>query len=613
MAKLAKGTNRDSFDSRDLIYRPALLKNLQPELLPLWPGVKVLDQKQEGACTGFGLAATINYLLFQRGDRRRASARMLFETAKRYDQWPGNRYDWSSARGAMKGWYKHGVCAEKTWPSDKPADVDLTLARQADALKRPLGVYHRVLPRRTDMHSALTEVGVVFAAAATHDGWDKPKAGVIEFSLGGDATGHAFAIVGYVEQGFVVQNSWGTDWGGVKLGGKQRGGLAIWTYEDFERNAWDLWVATLALPVESLEALRSVYTVGNQGSRKSESGPPPAEVNRHVIHIDDGQFDTESEYSTTRTSAKQLIDEKVAAAAKRGELNLLLHAHGGLNSVDEAAKRARAWRDVIDQNQVEHFHWIWETGFFAELKDVLFGKDTFADGRAGGIGDWKDKILESTTRPVSKPLWKEIKGDAVMAFEAGKAGADVLALLAQAVAGAPGITKKRITLSAHSAGAVWVGETLGAWQRQQANFVVDHVVLLAPACRVDYFTDCIAPHVLANRVRMLTIFQLTDELEKDDTVAKIYGKSLLYYVSNACEHRQGGTPLLGMQKFNGQWQDLRNQLGQRLKIHTATVDQATCRATSHGGFDNDVNTMNTVLELALGKPPVRPFTEADLR
>lgn len=611
MPRLAKGTNRDSFDSRDLIYRPALLEVLRPEVLPRWPGIEVLDQREEGACTGFGLAATINYLLHLRGRSERASARMLFETAKRYDQWPGNRYDWSSARGAMKGWYKHGVCSERIWRSDKPADTDLTPERQADALKRPLGVYYRVLPRRNHLQCALNEVGVVFAAAATHGGWARPRGGVIPLSRDGDATGHAFAIVGYVDKGFVVQNSWGSAWGGVRLGGRRRAGLAIWTYEDFERNAWDLWVATLALPVESLQALRGEYTMANQGSRKSESGPPAAEVSRHVIHIDDGQFDSRSEYATTVESARRSIDAKVAAAAQRGELNLLLYAHGGLNSVDAAAGRARAWRDVIDDNRVEHVHWIWETGFLAELKDVIVGKDKFADGRAGGAGDWKDRILESVTRPLSGPLWREIKADARLAFDAGMAGAEVLALFGRAIAASP-IAKKRITLGAHSAGAIWVGETLRAWQRQVPDFRVDHVVLLAPACRVDYFVEAIAPHAIAGRVSRLTIFQLTDQAERDDGVASIYGKSLLYYVSNACEEHEGGTPLLGMQKFNGQWQGLRAQLGERLQLVTAGVDRAQCRATTHGGFDNDVATMNTLLEIALGKAPARPFTQADL-
>ena len=56
----------DSPDIRDRFYEPALVRlddvidNRDPTL--------VLDQGQEGACTGFGLAAVIN-LLHRQGDR----------------------------------------------------------------------------------------------------------------------------------------------------------------------------------------------------------------------------------------------------------------------------------------------------------------------------------------------------------------------------------------------------------------------------------------------------------------------------------------------------------------------------------------------------------------
>ena len=75
---------RDAVDFRDLIYRPALIK-LQPQRLPDPEFVTVLNQGREGACTGFGLAAVINYLLRTRGAGadERVSPRMLFEMAKR--------------------------------------------------------------------------------------------------------------------------------------------------------------------------------------------------------------------------------------------------------------------------------------------------------------------------------------------------------------------------------------------------------------------------------------------------------------------------------------------------------------------------------------------------
>src|SRR5690606_27472221 len=103
------------------------------------------------------------------------SARMFYEMAKRYDEWPGETYDGSSARGAMKGWHKHGVCAETCWPYDpKKPDRELSQTRALDALNRPLGAYYRVNHRDlVAMHSAITEVGVLFATATVHEGWEK--------------------------------------------------------------------------------------------------------------------------------------------------------------------------------------------------------------------------------------------------------------------------------------------------------------------------------------------------------------------------------------------------------------------------------------------------------
>ena len=108
----------------------------------------LLDQGTEGACTGFGLAAVVNFLLHNRAGaaqmrpRNGASARMLYELAKRYDEWPGTDYEGSSIRGAMKGWHKHGVCAERLWKSTGAAKAPrLTAERRLEALKRPLGNY----------------------------------------------------------------------------------------------------------------------------------------------------------------------------------------------------------------------------------------------------------------------------------------------------------------------------------------------------------------------------------------------------------------------------------------------------------------------------------------
>jgi hypothetical protein len=107
----------DSTDFRDLLFAPTLIE-VPPRIelgSYLHYETPVLDQGSEGACTGFGLATVANYLLRRRGvdpDLITVSPRMLYEMAKRYDEWPGEEYAGSSARGAMKGWHKHGICSE---------------------------------------------------------------------------------------------------------------------------------------------------------------------------------------------------------------------------------------------------------------------------------------------------------------------------------------------------------------------------------------------------------------------------------------------------------------------------------------------------------------------
>src|SRR5262245_54216608 len=150
---------QDDVDARDYPFTPSLA--LLPELVdPRWDRARViLDQETEGACVGFALAAVINASLFRRTDlkpssRKRAAARpgappdaamlasprMLYEMGRRYDDWPGECYEGTTLRGAMKGWHHHGVCSEKWWPyriGRKPGHLDPE--RAEDARRRPLG------------------------------------------------------------------------------------------------------------------------------------------------------------------------------------------------------------------------------------------------------------------------------------------------------------------------------------------------------------------------------------------------------------------------------------------------------------------------------------------
>ncbi len=121
----------DRIDLRDRAYLPPLdlvaekwpRPNQLEQRLPEYIAADmILDQGSEGACTGFGLAPTINYLLFLRDINAqrpkkltRVSPRMLYHLARFYDEWPREDYEGSSCRGAIKGWHKHGVCSDDLW------------------------------------------------------------------------------------------------------------------------------------------------------------------------------------------------------------------------------------------------------------------------------------------------------------------------------------------------------------------------------------------------------------------------------------------------------------------------------------------------------------------
>ncbi|HEY0588498.1 MAG TPA: C1 family peptidase, partial [Pseudoduganella sp.] len=271
----------DRLDLRDLPYRP-LIDNLPPQ----WPRPEdikqylpsyikaglILNQGQEGACTGFGLAATINYQLWIRGhmgnEVETVSPRMIYQLAKYYDEWPDEDYEGSSCRGALKGWQKHGVCGESYWPYDPKNRTGPKKDWDTDATTRPVGIYYRIDNRSViDMQSAISRMGAIYVSASVHQGWTDIGRGSTDSHAGLPRIrqskeilgGHAFCLVGYNEDGFIVQNSWGTDWGAS--------GFAVLGYSDWVDNGSDAWVVGLGVPTRT--AARSpMHAVRRRSSSK---------------------------------------------------------------------------------------------------------------------------------------------------------------------------------------------------------------------------------------------------------------------------------------------------------------------------------------------------------
>lgn len=630
----------DTMDFRDKMYEATLIEVPKRIALEDYRKVKVpvLDQGAEGACTGFGLATVANYLLRKRKEvkgKDSVSPRMMYEMARRYDEWPGEKYDGSSARGAMKGWHKHGVCDESVWRYDpKKPDARLTETRIADAANRPLGAYFRVNHKDlVAMHAALAEVGILYATATVHAGWEAVSAdGLIPLQdeiLGG----HAFAIVAFDERGFWIQNSWGPDWG--------QQGFALASYQDWLINGTDIWVARLGAPV-ILEAAVKGAAPGRSGVMRAKSYSYP-ELRPHIISIgNDGALRDDGIFGTSAAEAEEIIKQDFPRITRNWKKKrLLLYAHGGLVSEESAIQRVSDYRKVLLDAEVYPLAFSWKSDAWTTIKNIL--EDAQSRRRPEGILDVAkdfmldrlDDALEPLARTLGgKAMWSEMKENALFATINEEGGARIaLGFLDELLAQDPGI---EIHIAGHSAGSIFhapIVQLLTAKGKIASGPLsgmtglgrkIETCTLWAPACTVDLFKQTYLPALNAKGIKRFVLFTLTDQVEQDDNCANIYHKSLLYLVSDAFEKRvriplfqPDGEPILGMEKFVRGDPELemlfKNEKADWVRSPNTAEDGSPVHSTArhHGDFDDDKPTVLATLARILGQGTAEaPFSFA---
>ena len=605
----------DTLDFRDRMFEPTLVE--VPTTIPLstyrnWR-VPILDQGQEGACTGFGLATVANYLLRKRKvlpDRTPTSARMFYEMAKRYDEWPGENYSGSSARGAMKGWYNHGICSEKRWPY-VPGNKyigQLDAAKAAEAKLRPLGAYLRVNHRDlVAMHSAIAEVGILYATSKVHSGWmSVSKNGQINF-VDDEVGGHAFAIVAYDGDGLWIQNSWGPTWG------KQ--GFGQISYDDWMKNGTDVWVGRLGAPIKLTTP--NATATGFTSSSKSTRTYVFSDLRPHIISIgNDGQLRTDGTYGTSAEDVRTIVEQDFLTITKSWrKKRLLLYAHGGLVPEESAIQHVADYRATLLDAEVYPLAFIWKTDYWTTLKNILSDAlsrrrpEGFLDKSKDFMLDRLDDALEPIARIFSGKLeWSEMKKNALLASINETGGARIAAQhIANIVKNDSSV---ELHIAGHSAGSILHAGLIPLLTSKAPgghDLSIESCTLWAPACTMDLFKSNYLPALNSDNIDRFALFTLTDDAEQDDNCADIYHKSLLYLVSNAFEEKariplvpdRDGWPLLGMEKF------IRKQLGSLFNGKTREWircpnegpegSPVASRARSHGDFDDDACTLKATL------------------
>lgn len=650
-------------DLRDRPYLPPL--HSLPQVFPADGDIKhyigaytqaglILDQGQEGACTGFGLACVINYLRWRTAGMpsklESVSPRMLYKFARRFDEYEGENYDGSSCRGALKGWYHNGVCLESIWPYGTGDDALPQAGWDVDSIEQTLGVYYRIDPQAiTDVQAAIQEVGAIYASSYTHKGWDKVKTSakaptshatlpLIDYDgKPSRSGGHAFALVGFNRSGFIIQNSWGDNWGA--------GGFAVISYADWMTHAMDVWVAAMGVPgVISGRLAAGVTTRSGAAAAATQTNWWDEETAyRHSIVLGNNgrvdRFDKLDGVTRTLQHQASVLPDTWFRQTSHKKKRLVIYAHGGLNSEGGAIKRAQAMGRYFLGNGCYPLFLVWKSGLLESLGNILADRTALAAARAGGIGGWitdhiSDPIVEKTIgRPFARPLWSEMKENAELATESGRGG-DLLSDALHSLADSWG-DKFELHLVGHSAGAIMLGRLLDNLAQKDLTSSVKSVHLYAPACTVAFANRHYAPQTGIMNALHLDI--LGDQCERDDNVAQVYQKSLLYFVSNALE-ADLRMPILGLENvYDPQYADWdgssisaealakwRNamkisKLQDRLTIHEegrfvtrrengAGLKKKT-ETASHGGFDNNVEIIGKTLERITGGPLVLPVDD----
>ncbi|WP_201774015.1 N-acetylmuramidase domain-containing protein [Pseudoxanthomonas suwonensis] len=632
----------DSVDLRDWEYQPPVSSAPKDVCYPR-DARPMLDQGLTSACTGYSLAVVIEYLLV-RADRHveSISPHMLYSMARRYDEWAENDDDdgpeadtGSSLRGALKGWLRHGASSARLWPKMEMPDPVAKANEDwwTDAIKRPLGAYYRIDPRSLrDMHVAIDQVGALYASAFTHAGWEdllreeavpRPENAddlpVIRRRSGSPDGGHAFAIVGYTRDGFIVHNSWGLVWG--------KGGLAVLRYSDWLENAMDCWVAQLGVVTAEHEAIADATSLRTDtgGTRAVVSRNPilaAHELSPFIVNMENnGRLSQRGQFRTQPSDVDALLRIHLKEACRKWgvranqAVDIAIYAHGGLNDEDAAAESARLWVPKLYDEKIFPVFLMWETGAIKTIGNMIEDRLSPDDQRAAGAWlkvkdrwkEWWNQRVEGIARPLGRPLWNEMKDNAARISSNPASGVRQLFDLYKAKGKEYGLPKVRLHLIGHSAGGI-LHSHLGA-AAIAAGFDLRSVSLIAPAVRIDEFDRTLGKAVLKTGTKLL-VAHLTDAAERADPTCKPYGHSLLYLVSRSFEDKKE-TPLLGLERdlvparatmaWGAQMMAVASPHSGLVRLPSATTldvgGTLPTEATTHGSLDDDKALQRLVFDL----------------
>lgn len=333
-------------------------------------------------------------------------------------------------------------------------------------------------------------------------------------------------------------------------------------------------------------------------------------IRPHVINLRAGKFIDSGDFATSAADVDAIFSKHLPASKKK---KVLIWAHGGLVPEDGALQHVVDHRAGWLEADIYPIYFVWETGIWTSLRDVIKGAPQGERGLGDFLADRSDALLENLLHYPAVKVWSQIKDYARLACEKDGGALYMAKKLAAFAAAHPDV---EFYACGHSAGSNFHSWFLPAAVELGVSF--KELFLLAPAVTVPEFNARLAPRIGAGKgIARTTLFTMNQTAELADNCFKIYRKSLLYFVSRSCEPEQP-TPILGLEESLKASPSLRKLFGIGTSSATGetvwspnrlTAGPAASNSTTHGGFDNDYTTLNSLARRISGKNSISVFED----
>jgi len=350
------------------------------------------------------------------------------------------------------------------------------------------------------------------------------------------------------------------------------------------------------------------------------------ELRPHLVNLEMGRLSDDGELTSSTGDVDAIFEEhlprwlKQVQAVAPKPARIVLFAHGGLVSegrgLQIAHKHVQWWLD----NGVYPIYFVWETGFFETIGQLL--ERTRQRGARDVFDFTTDPLIEVAARALQGPrIWGGMKSSAEHAVDEPTEGDAVgggaryaARKLAKFCADHAGAVE--LHAAGHSAGAIFQAHFLPvAIAEKVPRFKTVH--FLAPAIRTDEFKRLLMRGI-DQKLEHLTMYTMHRDTERNDDCARIYRKSLLYLIHYALEARRP-TPILGLEESVRKDTELRRLFGLGLDTGSrheviwspspSDTGSSASRSVTHGGFDDDPATMNSIVRRVLDKADADPIKE----